>query len=64
MANAFGWPTGETLKRSTTLVSDGYDGYNAAVITHQLSHAGCWAHARRKFDEVVKAGTKNKDPRS
>ena len=46
------------------LVSDGYEGYNAAVKTHQLSHAGCWAHVRRRFDEAVKASAKNKKSRS
>ena len=47
-----------------TVVSDGYEGYSAAVKTHQLTHAGCWAHARRKFDEVVKASAKGKKSRS
>lgn len=37
------------------LQTDGYDAYNAAVIENQLSHLGCFAHARRKFDEAVKA---------
>lgn len=39
---------------------DGYDGYNAVVITGKLKHVGCWAHARRKFSEAVKAQGKNK----
>lgn len=43
-----------------TLQTDGYDGYNAAVSAGQLTHAGCWAHARRKFSEAVKAQGKNK----
>ena len=38
-----------------TLQTDGYDGYNAAVATHRLTHIGCLAHARRKFDEAIKA---------
>ncbi len=42
------------------LQTDGYDGYNAAVITGKLTHVGCWAHARRKFSEAVKAQGKNK----
>ena len=47
------------------LVTDGYEGYAAAVRTHQLTHAGCWAHARRKFDEAVKAQTpKGKKPKA
>ncbi|VAX08837.1 Mobile element protein [hydrothermal vent metagenome] len=37
------------------LQTDGYDGYNAAVINGKLTHEGCWAHARRKFSEAVKA---------
>ncbi len=39
---------------SGVLLSDGYDGYNAAVVAHSLTHAGCWAHARRKFEEARK----------
>ena len=47
------------------LVTDGYEGYGPAVRTHQLTHAGCWAHARRKFDEAVKAQTlKGKKPKA
>lgn len=47
------------------LVTDGYEGYAAAVRSHQLTHAGCWAHARRKFDEAVKAQTpKGKQPKA
>jgi hypothetical protein len=42
------------------LQTDGYDGYNAAVLTGKLTHVGCWAHARRKFSEAVKAQGKNK----
>jgi len=43
-----------------TLQTDGYAGYNAAVITGKLTHIGCWAHARRKFSEAVKAQGENK----
>ena len=42
------------------LQTDGYDGYNAAVISGKLTHVGCWAHARRKFSEAVKAQGKSK----
>ena len=38
-----------------TLQTDGYDGYNAAVAVGNLTHIGCFAHARRKFDEAIKA---------
>ena len=37
------------------LQTDGYDGYNAVVAVNGLVHVGCIAHARRKFDEAVKA---------
>ena len=42
------------------LQTDGYDGYNAVVTTNQLIHAGCMAHARRKFDEAIRAQGKTK----
>ena len=42
-----------------TLQTDGYDGYNAVVATHHLTHLGCFAHARRKFDEAIKAQGKH-----
>ncbi|MDZ7768568.1 MAG: IS66 family transposase [Woeseiaceae bacterium] len=42
------------------LQTDGYDGYNAAVAADHLVHVGCWAHARRKFDEAIKAQGKHK----
>ena len=42
------------------LQTDGYDGYNAAVKAQSLTHAGCLAHARRKFDEVIKAQGRQK----
>ena len=42
------------------LQTDGYDGYNAVVVNNKLMHVGCMAHARRKFDEAVKAQGKNK----
>jgi transposase len=40
---------------SGILQSDGYTGYNAVVAAQGLVDVGCWAHARRKFDEAVKA---------
>lgn len=42
------------------LQSDGYEGYNAVVAANGLKHLGCMAHARRRFDEAVKAQGKNK----
>ena len=45
------------------LQTDGYEGYAAAVANNDLTHVGCLAHARRKFDEAVKAQVKNKTGR-
>ena len=42
------------------LMTDGYAGYYGAVATHQLQHAQCWAHARRKYIEAEKALPKGK----
>jgi transposase len=42
------------------LQSDGYEAYNAVVTTNGLKSLGCMAHARRRFDEAVKAQGKNK----
>lgn len=42
------------------LQTDGYDGYTAVAKRKDIIHVGCLAHARRKFDEAVKAQTTNK----
>ena len=42
------------------LQSDGYGSYNAVVAANGLKPLGCMAHARRRFDEAVKAQGKNK----
>jgi len=34
---------------------DGYSGYNAICKRDGITRIGCWAHARRKFDEAIKA---------
>jgi len=45
------------------LQTDGYEGYPAVVSAQGLVHAGCWAHARRKFDEAQKGqGNPKKKP--
>lgn len=44
---------------------DGYEGYNAVVKANGLTILGCWAHARRKFDEAIKAqGRKKGKPKA
>ena len=37
------------------LQTDGYEGYGAIGQEPGITHVGCWAHARRKFDEALKA---------
>ena len=37
------------------LQSDGYDGYGAVCQKAGITQVGCMAHARRKFDEAIKA---------
>jgi len=38
------------------LQTDGYAGYNSVVEENDMIHLGCWAHARRKFADIVKSG--------
>jgi transposase len=42
------------------LVTDGYEGYAEVVRKNAITHAGCWAHARRKFVEAQKVQPKGK----
>ena len=42
------------------LLTDGYEGYAQVVRDNGITHAGCWAHARRKFVEARKAQPKGK----
>jgi transposase len=37
------------------LITDGYSAYDSVAAARGLTHAGCMAHARRKFDEARKA---------
>ena len=37
------------------LITDGYEGYGPVCRANGITQVGCWAHARRKFDEVLKA---------
>jgi len=39
------------------LQTDGYASYHAVVKKNKLIHIGCWDHARRYFDEALKAAT-------
>ncbi|WP_297375732.1 IS66 family transposase [Acidiferrobacter sp.] len=42
------------------LQTDGYSAYNAVARAQGLVHAGCVAHCRRKFDEVIKSQGKHR----
>jgi transposase len=44
---------------SGTLQTDGYSGYDAFSLAHNVKHAGCLAHARRRFWEAFKATKKS-----
>jgi transposase len=42
------------------LQTDGYEGYTALGQEPGIVHVGCWAHARRKFDEALRGQGKAK----
>lgn len=45
---------------SGLLQADGYSGYNNLRKKPEVTHFGCWDHARRKFTDVVKINGNNK----
>jgi hypothetical protein len=36
------------------LLADAYGGYNGVVVCNQITRAGCWSHARRRFIDAEK----------
>lgn len=46
------------------LMTDGYDGYNAAVAQGRIEHLACWVHARRRFIDAAKVQPKGKRGRA
>jgi transposase len=42
------------------LQTDGYEGYTALGREPGIVHVGCWAHARRKFDEALRGQRNSK----
>ena len=42
------------------LQTDGYDGYNKVCLENGIIQLGCWAHAKRKFDQAIAAQGKLK----
>ncbi|MBF0602793.1 MAG: IS66 family transposase, partial [Nitrospirae bacterium] len=53
-------PLGLLTEYRGWLQTDGYSGYSAVGALPNVEHIGCWSHARRKFDEAVKAAGKGK----
>ena len=51
-------PLGYLSEYEGYLQTDGYEGYESTGSLPGIIHAGCWAHARRKFDEAAKASKK------
>ncbi len=43
------------------LQTDGYAGYNQVVLDENITHLGCWAHARRKFADIIKSGKSDEE---
>ena len=44
--------------------TDGYGGYDFIDKDPDMYHVGCWAHARRKFVDVIKASGKSQSAKS
>lgn len=44
-----------------SVLTDAFAGYDFLDERLGIVHAGCWAHARRKFDEVLKSAPSSKD---
>ena len=49
-------PTAIFTGFSGYLQTDGYAGYNQIVTQESITQLACWAHARRKFADIVKSG--------
>ncbi len=46
------------------LQTDGYRGYSEIVRQENMIQLACWAHARRKFADIVKSGKSNKESKT
>ena len=44
--------------------TDGYGGYDFIDKNPDMHHVGCWAHARRKFVDIIKASGKSQSAKS
>ncbi len=57
-------PTGIFTGFSGYLQTDGYAGYNEVVKQENIIQLACWAHARRKFADILKSGKSNKESKA
>ncbi len=46
------------------LQTDGYPGYNTVASREGVSQLGCWAHARRKFADIIKSGVSDTESKA
>ena len=46
------------------LQTDGYPGYNSVAEQESVTQLGCWAHARRKFADIVKSGVSDTESKA
>lgn len=53
-------PEKRLARFSGWLQTDGYSGYSHIGHRQNVTHLGCWDHARRKFTDAVKANPDNK----
>ena len=49
-----------SVRERAVLMTDGYEVYNAIAGEYGLVHLGCWAHARRYFNDALQALPKDK----
>ncbi len=46
------------------LQTDGYSGYNVVASQEGVTQLGCWAHARRRFADIVKSGVSDEESKA
>jgi len=46
------------------LQTDGYGGYNQVVRDEKITQLACWAHARRKFADIIKSGKSDEESKT
>ena len=46
------------------LQTDGYSGYNKLVSSANITQLGCWAHARRRFADILKSSVSDKESKA